>query len=143
MKKLIIAPAFLALIGCGSASNPSEEVGFHIKSDQPADYILTCEEIAAEVTDLNLDVRLSGKSESGDATYKSESWIRDAVARIKALHRMQVKKDCVKNAQAGQQESPTNLQPVPQAVQQPVLQPAPKEKSRVIICNNDQSCVVE
>ena len=139
MKKLIIAPAFcLVLTGCGSASNPSDEIGYYIKSDQPADYLLACEEIAAEVADLHLDVRLSGKSESGDATYKSDGWIRDAVSRIKALHRMQVKKDCVGNAQAGQKEIPSEAQqPAPQ-------QPAPtKEKSRVIICNNDQSCVVE
>ena len=139
MKKTILISAFcLALTACDP--HPSAKFGYHIEQNQPTDYLLKCNEIKGDIAELHLDIRLSGKAERGDPTYKKETWIRDAVARIKALQRISIEKNCNGDGQSAQ-ETNANSGNTQQPASQPA--PAPREKSRVIICAEDKTCVVE
>ncbi|MBE8158380.1 MAG: hypothetical protein HAW59_03190 [Betaproteobacteria bacterium] len=141
MKKLTIFSALcMGLTACGGP-HPSTKLGYHIEPKQPTDYLLKCKEIEADIAELHLDVRLSGKAEPGDPTYKQKTWVRDAVARIKTLQRLGIEENCNNGGQSAQG---TNANSSNTNTQQPAPQPAPqRERSRVIICDDDKTCIVD
>ena len=122
---LTIAAAVL-LAGCA----PDYKPGAFIESHLPSDYGLDCNGILREISNLEIAVR--------HQTPKTDSWltgdivnaqIRDARSRMQNLRGLGASKGCFNQQQEG---TSTETQ-----------QPAPKEKSRVIICNEGQTCVVE
>ncbi len=126
-KTLAFIFAAAVLSGCGLAA--PEMV---MKSHLPSDYSLSCDDIIAEINTLGVNIRHIGEPEGElwGATAWQQSAKRDFRARVTVLRGLGASKGCFAESNGGTATTNAPAQ-------------APKEKSRVIICNDDQSCVVE
>ena len=128
--KTILLPMFAVLLaGCGGGPAP----GHFVKPNTSADYGLSCDAIQGEIhaNDTQLRQAQAGGAISGFCSFNKEACSRDIRARNNVLQGLLYQKGCVNpNAAGAGANSGTQ-------------QPESKEKSRVIICNDDQTCVVE
>ncbi|MGI9296869.1 MAG: hypothetical protein ACR2QC_03100 [Gammaproteobacteria bacterium] len=123
---LTIAAAALSG-GCAGDYKP----GTFVESHLPSDYGLDCNGILREISNLEIMVRhQTPKTDEWIVSGRATAQIRDARNRIQNLRGLGASKGCFNQQTAGAAESGAQ-------------QPAPKEKSRVIICNEGQTCVVE
>ena len=127
--KTILLTIAAAVVSAGCAPPPP---GLFAKPHTSGDYGLSCQAIQGEI--YANDAQIRQWQEKANEGHGVEGWpegaVRDFRARNTVLQGLLYQKGCA-NPQAGG------------AANSGAQQPTAKEKSRVIICNDDQTCVVE
>ena len=144
-KLSLTAFAALALAGCGGPP-PPQPPGHYLEANREEDFALTCDDIWVQSEKIKKQISYYRRIPSATRDNQQRDVLRDNNARLRVLHRWGKKKNCQEQwGQGGfdpDQAAPAQQQPAA-TQQQPAQAPAAKEKSRVIICADDQTCVVE
>ena len=121
MKKAILIFLCSGLFGCAGA---------FVEARQNSDYALTCDLIDYEIIENESEI-LRGYDIPGVLGTGNNTWIlmqrRDLQARLNVLHQLRSEKKCGQNT-----NKPATSN-----------NPDSKEKSRIIICKDDQTCIIE
>ena len=142
MKHYFFILLSVVLAGCGGKVSAPQPPGHYTESAYDEDFALNCDEIWKQSEDAKKQISWSREwLKGGNDPQRRRDQIRDYGSRLRVLHRLSKQKGCYE--QWGEVPSePGQLAPAPQ--QAPVQNaPAPREKSRVIICDDDKTCIVE
>ncbi|MGI9297389.1 MAG: hypothetical protein ACR2QC_05745 [Gammaproteobacteria bacterium] len=132
-KTAVLTIAAAVLSGCGPLTEP-QPPGHYVEATREEDFAMSCDDIWQQSEEVKSVLRTLRAQSHIDEPLVPDS-LRDHGARLRVLHRWGQKKNCDEQWGLGS-FSPDQTAPVQQA-------PAPREKSRVIICSEGDTCVVE